>query len=118
MDKVAVDWFHYRDTQVRASSFTAQEGLMAPWPWIALYLNLAFVITTLWYLSSRGRGERHPVFTGSLELTAAYLLSNALFCIAASPSVFRYQILPMILLFFFTVAALGILWERKAVENP
>jgi hypothetical protein len=55
---------------------------------------------------------------GSLELTAAYLLSNALFCIAASPSVFRYQILPMVLLFFFTVAALGILWERKAVENP
>lgn len=118
VDKVAVDWFHYRDTQVRASSFTVQEGLMAPWPWIALYLNLAFIITTLWYLSSRGRGERHPVFTGSLELTAAYLLSNALFCIAASPSVFRYQILPMILLFFFTVAALGILWERKAVENP
>ncbi len=118
VDQVAANWFHYRDTRVRAWSFTAQADLMAPWPWIVLYLNIAFVITAVVFLSSRGRRERHPVFTGSLELTAAYLLSNALFCIAASPSVFRYQILPMILLFFLTVAALGILWEREAVENP
>ena len=118
VDQVAATWFHYRDTRVRAWSFTAQAELMAPWPWIVLYLNIAFVITVVVFLSSRGRRERHPVFTGSLELTAAYLLSNALFCIAASPSVFRYQILPMILLFFLTVAALGILWEREAVENP
>jgi hypothetical protein len=118
VDQIAVDWFHYRDKRVRAWSFTAQTVLMAPWPWIVLFLNMAFVITTLWYLSVRRRREENIVFMGSLELTAAYLLSNALFCIAASPSVFRYQILPMVLLFFFTVAALGILWERKAVENP
>ena len=118
VDQVAASWFHYRDTRVRAWSFTAQAELMAAWPWIVFYLNIAFVITTVVFLSSRERRERHPVFTGSLELTAAYLLSNALFCIAASPSVFRYQILPMILLFFLTVAALGILWEREAVENP
>ena len=102
---------------MRAWSFTGQKLLLAPWPWIELCLNFAFVITTLWYLSSRKRREANLVFMGSLELTAAYLLSNAVFCIAASPSVFRYQILPIILLFFFTVATLGILWEPKAVEN-
>lgn len=117
VDRLAVRWFHYRDKRVRAWSFKGQEPLMAPWPWIALCLNFVFVITTLWYLFSRKRREANLVFMGSLELTAAYLLSNALFCIAASPSVFRYQILPIILLFDFTVAALGLLWERKAVEN-
>ena len=117
VDSVAVSWFHYRSARPRVWSSTAQEGLIAPWPWIALYFNFAFLLTTLWYLSSRKRREEYPVFTGSLEFTAAYLLSNALFCIAASPSVFRYQVLPMILLFFFTVAALGIIWERRAVEN-
>lgn len=117
VDMVAVRWFRYRGKRVGVWSFTGQEALMAPWPWIALYLNLAFVITTSWYLSSRKRREANLVFMGALELAAAYLLSNALFCIAASPSVFRYQILPVILLFFFTVAALGILWERRAVEK-
>jgi hypothetical protein len=117
VDVLAVRWFRYRGKQVRAWSFTGQKLLLAPWPWIELCLNFAFVITTLWYLSSRKRREANLVFMGSLELTAAYLLSNAVFCIAASPSVFRYQILPIILLFFFTVAALGILWEPKAVEN-
>jgi hypothetical protein len=117
VDMVAVRWFLYRGKQVRAWSFTGQEALLAPWPWIALYLNIAFVITALWFLFSRKRRETNLVFMGSLELTAAYLLSNALFCIAASPSVFRYQILPVILLFFFTVAALGLLWERRPVEN-
>ena len=111
VDSVAIRWFHYHTARPRVWSFTGQAALLALWPWIALYLNLAFVITTLWYLASRTRREANLVFTGSLELTSAYLLSNALFCIAASPSVFRYQILPMILLFFFTVAALGVLWR-------
>ncbi|HEV2482471.1 MAG TPA: hypothetical protein VGS79_22555 [Puia sp.] len=117
VDMVAVRWFRYRGKRVRAWSFTGQEALLAPWPWIALYLNFVFVITTLWYLFSRKRREANLVFMGSLELTAAYLLSNALFCIAASPSVFRYQVLPIILLFFFTVASLGLLWERRPAEN-
>jgi hypothetical protein len=117
VDNVAVSWFHYRDKRVRAWSSAGQAALLAPWPWIVLLLNLVFVITTIWYLFSRRRREANPVFTSALEVTAAYLLSNAVFCIAASPSVFRYQILPMILLFFFTVAALGSVWKRRTVEN-
>lgn len=116
-DSVAVNWFHYRSARARAWSYTVQAGLMVPWPWICFLLNAAFVVTTIGYLSSRRRREENPVFTGALELTAAYLLSNALFCILASPTVFRYQILPMILLFFFMATALGILLKRRAVKN-
>lgn len=117
VDSLAMTWFRYRSQKVRVWSATAQEKLMAPFPWICLFLNIAFVVTTICFLSSKRCRTGHPIFTGSLEVTAAYLLSNAFFCILASPSVFRYQLLPMILLFLFTVASLGILWEPKAVEN-
>jgi hypothetical protein len=117
VDSVAVRWFHYRSAQARVWSYTAQAPLMAPLPWIVFFLNIVFIFTTIGYLSSGRRREEHPVFTGALELTSAYLLSNALFCILASPTVFRYQILPMILLFFFTAAALGIILKRTHVEN-
>jgi hypothetical protein len=49
---------------------------------------------------------RPPAFTASLKVAAAYLLSNACFNILASPSVFRYQVLPLILLFIFTIIGL------------
>src|SRR6202000_2956176 len=55
VDMVAVRWFLYRGKKVRAWSFAGQEALMAPMPWIVLYLNFAFLITTLWYLASRKR---------------------------------------------------------------
>jgi hypothetical protein len=108
IDAAAMKWFVYRGPHARVWSATGQEPLLAPWPWICFFLNIIFLVTTIWFLSSARRREEHPVFTGALEVTAAYLLSNALFCILASPTVFRYQILPMTLLFFFIVATLGI----------
>jgi len=49
---------------------------------------------------------RHPSFTASLKVASAYLFANACFNIFASPSVFRYQVLPLILLFIFTIIGL------------
>lgn len=118
VDSIAMRWFHYPGVQVRVCSPTIQARLLAPMPWIYLFLNAAFVVVCLWSLSSRRCREGFPVFTGALELTAAYLLTNAFFCIFASPSVLRYQVLPMILLFLFTVSGLRILIEGKAAENP
>jgi hypothetical protein len=45
------------------------------------------------------------VFTGSFRLASAFLLANAFFSIFASPSVFRYEVLPMMVLFVFAVSA-------------
>ena len=118
VDSIAMKWFHYPGTRTRVRSATFQAGLLAPAPWIYVFLNIAFVVVCLWFLSARGCRERFPVFAGALEVTAAYLLSNAFFCIFASPSVLRYQVLPMILLFLFTVSGLRILMETKAKENP
>jgi len=111
VDPAAVEWFQYRSSRIWARSFKASKNIFAPWPWIILGLNSFFGIATLWYLLSRKQREANPVFTAFLVLIGTYLFVNALFSIAASPTVLRYLILPMILLFFFTIAALGILWR-------
>jgi hypothetical protein len=51
---------------------------------------------------------RYPFFITCLQLVTGYFLANAGFNIFASPSVFRYQVLPLILLFAFTVGGISL----------
>ncbi|HXB93976.1 MAG TPA: hypothetical protein VNU70_02420 [Puia sp.] len=112
VDTVAKDWFHYPTAEPRVLSSTIQGRLLAPIPWIYLLLNVFFGLTTMLFLTSRDCRERHPVFAGCVRLAAAYLLANACFCILASPSVFRYQVLPMLLLFVFGISEIYCLTFR------
>jgi hypothetical protein len=107
VDKLAKDWFQYPGTKLKVYSATIQERLLAPMTGINLLLNIAFVISALLFLPFASLRGREPVFTGSLRLASAFLLANAFFSIFASPSVLRYQVLPMILLFVFTVCAIS-----------
>ncbi len=108
IDPVACHWFRYTANRPRVWSATAQATLLSPMPWVGLGLYGLFVVSTLLFLLSKRCRASHPLFTGALELVAAYLLANTIFSIFASPSVFRYQLLPMILLFAFSVSCLGI----------
>ena len=112
VDPVARDWFHYPTLQPRVLSPTIQNKLLAPMPAVYLALNIIFIGTVLIFLSSRLHRHRHPLFTGSLRLASAYLLANACFCIVASPSVFRYHVLPMIILFVFAISGIYCLTFR------
>jgi len=104
VDVLAKDWFHYPGVRVKVYSATLQGKLMSPVPWLYLFVNAAFIVVALLFLPSRALRQRNPVFTGSFRLASAFLLANAFFGIFASPSVFRYEILPLIILFTFTVA--------------
>jgi hypothetical protein len=107
VDPMARDWFRYPSTQVRACSLTFQGRLLAPMPGIYLLLNTLFVAAAVSFLPFRSRTSREPVFTGSFRLASAFLLAYAFFSIFASPSVFRYQVLPMTILFIFSVCAIS-----------
>jgi hypothetical protein len=113
VDPVACSWFGYANNRLRVWSARVQAKLLAPMPWIGLLLYILFPVTALLFLWSGRCRASHPLFTGALELVAAYLLANTIFSIFASPSVFRYQLLPMILLFVFSVCGLGILLDRR-----
>ncbi|HEV9036452.1 MAG TPA: hypothetical protein VGQ51_07530 [Puia sp.] len=99
VDPVARDWFHYKTLRPQVLSATVQGRLLAPMPAVYLALNIVFIVIVVVFLSSRVRRDLHPLFSGCLRLGSAYLLANASFCIVASPSVFRYQVLPVIILF-------------------
>ena len=107
VDVLAKDWFHYRRKKVTAYSVTMQATLLAPIPWLYLLLNGSFILAALLFLPFRRLRERDPVFTASFRLASAFLLANAFFGIFASPSVFRYVVLPLIILFIFTVSGVS-----------
>lgn len=72
----------------------------------------------LLFLSARTLRQRYPEFTLCFRLFSAYLLANAAFCILASPTVLRYQVLPMMLLFIFSVCAASLItgYYRQAAD--
>jgi len=107
VDPVAKDWFHYRGRRVAVYSATIQARLLAPIPVLYLLLTIAFIGAALLFLPFAEVRKRSPVFTGGFRLASAFLLANAFFSIFASPSVLRYQVLPMIILFVFGVCAIS-----------
>jgi hypothetical protein len=107
VDSLAANWFRYPGVHVKAVSVTLQSKVLAPMAWTYTLLNLSFVITALLFLSFRTLRQRNKVFTACFRLASAFLLANAFFSIFATPSVFRYQVLPLIVLFVFTVAGVS-----------
>ena len=107
VDGLAMEWFRYRGKTVKVYSATMQAKLLAPIPMLCLLVNIAFVGAALLFLPFAPLRERNPVLTGSFRLASAFLLANAVFSIFASPSVLRYQVLPMIVLFVFSVCAIS-----------
>ncbi len=114
VDTVAQNWFHYRNNKPQVRSAAIQGKLLAPFPWFFLGLNVAFLVTGIMLLVRRrpirgqesDRSGRYPFFITCLQLVTGYLLANAGFNIFAAPSVFRYQALPLILLFAFSVGGI------------
>jgi len=106
VDSVAMKWFDYRRTGVKVASPTIQGKLLSWMPVLYIFLNLGFLLSALLLVPVRGLRQRFPQFVLCFRLAAAYLLANAAFCIFASPTVLRYQVLPVILLFMFGICAL------------
>ncbi|HEY4062098.1 MAG TPA: hypothetical protein VGM30_09370 [Puia sp.] len=130
IDAVARDWFRYRTNRVRAYSATVQAVILEPVSWLFLVLNGVFVVTAILVLRLRssaagirspgsdiaspavsipspGSVPDGPPSTIVFKLIVAYFLANAGFCIFAAPNELRYQPVPLILLFLFTVCGLS-----------
>ncbi len=117
VDVVAKDWFNYDSTRLRVSSATIQGRLLGWMPALYLILNVGYFTMALLFLRVRELRAAHPEFTLCLRLICAYLLANAAFCIFASPTVLRYQVLPVILLFVFTLYAIHFVTSRYGDQS-
>jgi hypothetical protein len=113
IDPIARDWFGYRSTRPRVCSATLQGRICAPFPWLSLLLMPAFGVVAGFFMLRRGLRYRYPAFTGCLRVAGIYLAVNFCFNVFASPSVYRYQVLPLILLFIFTCCGAFFVIYRK-----
>jgi hypothetical protein len=113
IDPVAREWFGYGSGKPRVYSATLQGKICAPFPWLSLVLTLGFALMTVSFIIRRDLREQYPAFTSFLRVAAVYLGVNFCFNVFASPSVYRYQILPLILLFIFTACGLFFVTYRK-----
>lgn len=111
---LAARWFHYPSTHVKAISLNIQGAILLLFPGIFLVVNLFFIWTLiLWIKTRRTRAKDYP-FQQALLIIGLLLLANFGFSVLASPIVFRYQVLPMILCFSFSL----LMAERLGMFSP
>jgi hypothetical protein len=113
IDPIARDWFGYREGRPWVCSATIQGRICAPFPWLSLIMTLAFVGMAGMFLLKREMRDRNPGFTRCLRVAGIYLGVNLCFNVFASPSVYRYQVLPLILLTIFTACGFFVVIYRK-----
>jgi hypothetical protein len=117
IDPIARDWFGYRKARPWVCSATLQGKICAPFPWLSLVMMLAFGVVACAFLLKRELRDRSPAFSSCLQVAGIYLGLNICFNVFASPSVYRYQVLPLILLFIFTCCALFFVIYRKEASH-
>ena len=113
VDPMAKDWFHYSSTKVRTVCSPDLQGhLLGPFPAFNLAVSLAFILgAVLFLIPGKGKPDRSG-FREGLLMTMTYFAVNAGFCIFATPSVFRYQLAPMIWLFVLTLLTYDRIFSR------
>lgn len=109
IDPIARDWFGYHVSRPRVCSATLQGNICAPYPWLSLILTVAFAVTATTVLVRRELRNRFPTWCAGLRIAAIYLGVNLCFNVFASPSVYRYQALPLILMVIFTATGFAVL---------
>jgi hypothetical protein len=102
----AQEWFRLPSPRVRSVSKVFQGYLFFVYPSIFLLLNLYFAGCLVWlWLTGKFR-RLDPLFQTALWLITGLWIINFGFSIFATPVVLRYQAVPMVLLFTFSLLLL------------
>lgn len=100
-------WFHYKTPVVRSfSSQTLPGAIFFAYPAIFMLMNLYFIGALIWLLVTGKWRRLPPFFVRCLWLLAVYLAVNFAFSIFATPVVLRYQVMPFLLLFSYSLMLL------------
>jgi len=107
------DWFDYITPDVLAVSPTFQASLFFIYPSLFMMLNICFLGMMVWLVVSRRYRELPGSFWRAAILISVFLGLNAGFSVVAAPVVLRYQVVPMIVLFTFSVLLLDFPDKKK-----
>jgi len=99
----AQTWFHYPSPRVHSISRQFQGAVLFSYPPIFFLLNLYYAICLVWLWINRKFHEFDPTFKKSLLLLTGFWIINCCFSIFATPVVLRYELVPMLFLFTFSL---------------
>jgi hypothetical protein len=99
-------WFRYPSPRIRSISTKFQGMLFYSYPSVFLLLNLYFAGCLLWLRLTRKLKQLKPVFKKALWLLTSFWVINFGFSIFATPVVLRYEVVPMLFLFTFSMLLL------------
>jgi len=100
-------WFQYETPAIRSvSSEKLPATIFFAYPAVFMLMNLYFIGALIWLLVTGKWRRMPPFFVRCLWLLSAYLAVNFAFSIFATPVVLRYQVLPFLLLFSYSLMLL------------
>lgn len=97
------DWFDYITPDVYAVSVNFQGKLFYIYPILFSTLNVYFVVCIAWILLTGRFRKLNPHSKLTLIFASIFLSLNFGFSVFATPVVLRYQVVPLIILFTFTL---------------
>jgi len=102
--ELAAKWFQWKDHRVfKLPSSNLQQLFYGIYPMLFLILNIYFAVRfPPFFIANKSRPENKMVIHLFI-LALTFLIINFGFSVFASPIVLRYQIVPMIILFFLCV---------------
>jgi len=107
------DWFGYITPYVRSISANIQGKLFYIYPILFMVLNFYFMIRMCWLFLSKGINKLTPFFKTTLIFISFFLFANFCFSVFATPVVLRYQLIPLIFLFIFSMFLLELPGKAK-----
>jgi hypothetical protein len=108
-------WFHYPTSQVWSISKTAQSFVFFSYPPSFLLLNVFYAGCLVWLLITRKFRRLSPAFQQAIWLLTGYLILNFGFSVLATPIVLRYQVVPLVFLFTFSLFLLEFTDFKKPI---
>ena len=114
VEPIAQTWFHFKSPTITVTSKNAQGDILNLYPLLLCIINFFLVINL--YSCFTDRGFRQSGRTPFLVLVGSFWVLNLLFSVLVTITVFRYQFVPMILSFSFTILLMELL-NRKASKT-
>ena len=114
--RIAKDWFNYKSVRVREHNKKGESITVMSWyPVFWALVNVLLVISLVGLLVFRGF-KNNPL-TGVLVLVISLWLVNMGFSVFASPIVLRYQVFPVLIIFFIAVIAFQVVVDLAKQEE-
>jgi hypothetical protein len=115
INEVAIKFYHYKSNKPGRQHQFVYDFVFKSWPYIFPAINVLFLVLTFLYLFSKKRLKRSPLFNRVLVCFSAFYFANFFFIVLLAPTVFRYHIFIITLLFPVLLLLLQelVTWKRN-----